>query len=337
MQAPSFWWRKPGAEAALLAPLAWIYGAIAARRMHMPGTRAEIPVICIGNPTAGGAGKTPTALALAALLLRQGHRPAVLTRGYGGRLAGPIRVDVTQHDASDVGDEALLLARRFPTIVARDRVQGAREAFGEGATVIVMDDGFQNPSLTKDVSILVVDSMRGIGNGRTIPGGPLRAPLAPQLAAAHALLVIGEADERSERLVAQATTAGLRIVRGALQPDAGAIAKLAGQSVLAFAGIGDPDKFFRTLERSGIEAPVRRAFPDHHRYTEQEAAQLLKEAERDKLLLLTTEKDAARFTTHGRVGELARQTKTLPVSLAFSDEKGFLAFVMERIPARSDA
>jgi tetraacyldisaccharide 4'-kinase len=337
MQAPSFWWRKPGAEAALLAPLAWIYGAIAARRMQMPGTRADIPVICIGNPTAGGAGKTPTALALAALLTQQGHRPALLTRGYGGRLAGPVRVDVTEHDASDVGDEALLLARRFPTIVAHDRVQGAREAFGEGATVIVMDDGFQNPSLVKDVSILVVDSMRGIGNGRTLPAGPLRAPLAPQLAAAQALLIVGEPDERSERLVVQATAAGLPIFRGTLQPDAGAIAEVAGRRVLAFAGIGDPDKFFRTLERSGIEAPVRRGFPDHHRYTEQEAAQLLEEAARDKLLLLTTEKDAARFTTHGRIGELARQAKTLPVTLELSDEKGLLAFVTERISPRAGA
>jgi tetraacyldisaccharide 4'-kinase len=333
MRAPSFWWRKAGLEAALLAPLGWAYGAVAARRMTSPGERVDAPIVCIGNPTVGGAGKTPTALALAALLAGKCYRPAILTRGYGGALAGPVRVDTTQHDAGDVGDEALLLARAFPTIVAQDRVSGARAALEEGANVIIMDDGFQNPALVKDLSILVVDAARGIGNGRAFPAGPLRAPLKPQLAAAQALLVIGDANEPVDRLAAQASGAGLRVFHGRLRPDPAAVTDLAEQHVLAFAGIGDPEKFFRTLDHSGIAAPVRRGFPDHHRYTDAEATHLLEEAAREGLVLLTTEKDAMRLTTHGPVGELGRRAKTLPVTLDLSDADGLLAFVVERIEA----
>jgi tetraacyldisaccharide 4'-kinase len=337
MQAPSFWWRKAGIEAALLSPLSWAYGTIARRRMTLPGARAQIPVICIGNPTVGGAGKTPTALAIAELLTRHGHRPAILTRGYGGRLAGPVRVDVTVHDAGDVGDEALLLARRFPTVVSHDRAAGAREAYGEGATVIVMDDGFQNPTLLKDLSFLVVDSTRGVGNGKVVPAGPLRAPLSPQLAAAQALLVIGDKTAQSDAVATQAGEAGLSVFHAALRPDETAVAQLAGKRVLAFAGIGDPEKFFRTLAAAGIEAPVRRSFPDHHRYTTDEAQRLLDDAARESLTLLTTEKDAARLTTHGPVGELARHVLTLPVTLAFAAPDDVARYVMKRIATRSAA
>ena len=180
MQAPAFWWKKPGAAAALLSPVAAIYGAVAARRLAQPGAHAGIPVICIGNLTVGGAGKTPTAIAVARLLIAAGEKPIFLIRGYGGTLAGPVTV-AAGHDAAQVGDEAVLLARVAPTIVAHDRVAGARLAKENGASVIVMDDGFQNPSLAKKLSILVIDGTRGIGNARIIPAGPLRAPLEPQL------------------------------------------------------------------------------------------------------------------------------------------------------------
>src|SRR5437667_724824 len=191
MREPAFWWRAPGWQVGLLAPAAAVYGAVAGRRLARQGRRAGAPVVCIGNPTLGGAGKTPTALAMARLLAEAGERPVLLSRGYGGALAGPLLVDPARHRAVDVGDEPLLLAQVAPTIVARDRVKGAAAALAAGAGVIVMDDGFQNPSLAKDFSVLMVDSRRGIGNGRCFPAGPLRAPLAAQLGRAHAVVVVG--------------------------------------------------------------------------------------------------------------------------------------------------
>ena len=184
MREPSFWWGEASLASALLAPLAAIYGAVAQARLGARGRRAGAPVVCIGNLTVGGAGKTPTALAVARMLAAAGERPVFLSRGYGGTLAGPVRVDPARHGAHDVGDEPLLLARTAPTIVARDRVKGA--AIAAGASVIVMDDGFHNPSLAKDFSVLVVDARRGIGYGRVIPAGPLRAPPSPAMKAASA-------------------------------------------------------------------------------------------------------------------------------------------------------
>ncbi|MGC1356497.1 MAG: tetraacyldisaccharide 4'-kinase, partial [Xanthobacteraceae bacterium] len=188
MREPAFWWQgKNGGR--LLAPVAGIYGAFAAMRLRSPGQKVGIPIICVGNLTVGGAGKTPAALTVGRLLLAENKRPFFLTRGYGGRLVGPVRVDRAIHGAADVGDEPLLLAELAPTIVARDRLAGARAAQRDGADAIVMDDGFQNPSLAKDLAILVVDGRRAIGNGRVFPAGPLRAPLEAQLARAHAVLV----------------------------------------------------------------------------------------------------------------------------------------------------
>ena len=190
MREPAFWWQgKNGGR--LLAPIAGIYGAFAAMRLRSPGQKVGIPIICVGNLTVGGAGKTPAALTVGRLLLAENKRPFFLTRGYGGRLVGPVRVDRAIHGAADVGDEPLLLAELAPTIVARDRLAGARAAQRDGADAIVMDDGFQNPSLAKDLAILVVDGRRAIGNGRVFPAGPLRAPLEAQLARAHAVLVVG--------------------------------------------------------------------------------------------------------------------------------------------------
>jgi len=290
MRAPRFWWVRPGLAATLLAPLSAIYGSVAARRLARPGTRIGIPVICVGNPTVGGAGKTPTAIAIGRQLIADGERPMFLTRGYGGRLAGPAMVQAS-HGAADVGDEPLLLARIAPTVVARDRVAGARLAEQQGASIVVMDDGFQNPSLRKDLSILVVDA-RGIGNGRVIPAGPLRAPLARQLDRAGAMLLVrgGAADIESA-----ARARGLPVFHGTLEPRPDAVASLRTGKVLAFAGIGDPEKFFATLGAAGIEAPIQRGFGDHHRYTAGEAAALIATAERNDLVLLTTEKDLARL------------------------------------------
>ena len=319
MRAPGFWWRKSGAAAALLAPLAAIYGSVATRRLAQSGERIDIPVICIGNPTVGGAGKTPTAIAVARLLISAGERPAFLTRGFGGRLAGPVIVEPS-HAAAEVGDEPLLLARVAPTVVSRDRVAGARHAIAVGATAIVMDDGFQNPSLAKDLSILVIDATRGIGNGHVIPAGPLRAPLAPQLARAHAILIVGEASG------AMAAT-NLPTFHARLVPDRAALA-LENRRVLAFAGIGGPQKFFATLAASGVNAKIQRGFADHHRYRADEAAALIAEAERHDLALVTTEKDLVRLQGDPALAVLAARAQALPVELIVSEQDDFRRLVL---------
>src|SRR5712675_2587110 len=241
MRDPSFWWRAPGPMAGLLAPLGALYGVIAAQRLMQAGRRVRVPVVCIGNLTVGGAGKTPTAIAVARLLQAAGARPIFLTRGYGGRLAGPVAVAPT-HGAADVGDEPLLLARVAPTIVARDRAAGARAAEAAGAELIVMDDGFQNPALAKDLSLIVVDGRRGLGNGKVFPAGPLRAPLRPQIARAQALLVVGEPGPAAQPAIDGARARGLPVFTGRLVPDPAVVAALAARPALAFAGIADPEK-----------------------------------------------------------------------------------------------
>jgi tetraacyldisaccharide 4'-kinase len=332
MREPPFWWRQSGIAAAMLTPIAALYGAVAARRMARAGAKAGVPVVCVGNPTVGGAGKTPTALAVAQLLKAGGETPVFLSRGYGGRLAGPVRVDPSQHAASDVGDEPLLLARSAPTIVAHDRVAGAQAAVAAGASVIVMDDGFQNPSLAKDFSVLVVDSKRGIGNRRVIPAGPLRAPLDAQLDRADALVVVGAGD--AVPVLDDARKRALPVFRARLVPDASFIASLAGKRVLAFAGIGDPEKFLSTLREAGVAVAATRSFDDHHRYTRAEAQALCGEAERTGLSLVTTEKDTARMQRDGDAAELAARSRALPVTLTFDDEAGFRSLLRERIRQR---
>jgi tetraacyldisaccharide 4'-kinase len=228
----------------------------------------------------------------------------------------------------EVGDEALLLAAAAPTIVAQDRVAGAKAAQDAGANVIVMDDGLQNSSLVKDFSIAVVDGRRGIGNGRVFPAGPLRAPLAAQFARVNALLVIGgsagaaglDRDIRARRLP---------VFHGRLEPDHAAIAAIGGRKVLAFAGIGDPDKFFATVAATGIDAPIRKAFPDHHRYDGAEAAALIMEAEHEGLRLLTTAKDHARMMGDPALGALAARAHVLPVTLRVQEEAAWRELVLE--------
>ena len=328
MRAPSFWWREGSIAAMLLAPLAALYGAVAARRLAQTGYEIGIPVLCVGNLTLGGAGKTPTAMAITRMLIAAGEKPFILTRGYGGRLAGPVEVDVARHTAHDVGDEPLLLARLAPTIVARDRVAGARAARTAGASVIVMDDGFQNPSLVKHLAVLIVDARQGIGNGRVFPAGPLRAPLEAQLDRAHGIVVVGE-DAGAAGLTARARARGIPMFHGRLVPDQAVTAGIADGKVLAFAGIGDPEKFFATLVASGIEASIKLRFPDHHRYTAAEAEALLKEAERQGLALVTTEKDLVRLAGDPALAALAAQAQALPVTLAFDDNARFREFVLQ--------
>jgi tetraacyldisaccharide 4'-kinase len=328
MREPAFWWREAGAMAALLSPLSAIYGAIAAGRMARRGARGALPVICVGNFTLGGSGKTPAAIALAHMFARAGQTPALLSRGYGGETAGPLRIDPQRHKASEVGDEALLLARAALTIVARNRVAGARAAAAAGASVIVMDDGLQNPSLAKDFTIAVVDGRRGTGNGKVFPAGPLRAPLPAQWARTDALLVIGEPSAAG--LIAEASARGLPVFYGRLQPNGATIASLQGHKMLAFAGIGDPDKFFATVDAAGIAAPIRKPFPDHHRYSDEDAAALVMQAEHEGLDLLTTEKDLARMTGEPGLAALKSRARALPVTLKIADEATLGKLVLAR-------
>ena len=331
MKAPGFWWEKPGLAAALLSPIESVYAMIAAHRFEQLGERAGIPVICVGNLTVGGAGKTPTAIAIAKMLIAAGQRPMFLTRGYGGQLAGPVMVE-SSHTAVQVGDEPILLARVAPTVLARQRVAGARLAKDRSASVIVMDDGFQNPSLVKDLSILVVDA-RGIGNGRVFPAGPLRARRDPQLDRASALLVIGERSQAAMLVADAAHARGRPVFHATLEPDAGALAALRGARVLAFAGIGDPEKFFATLGAAGIDAPIRRSFGDHHRYTAAEAGTLLRDAEQNRLQLLTTEKDLARLQGDAALAQLAERARALPVTLRVDETTEFERLVRSVRPA----
>jgi tetraacyldisaccharide 4'-kinase len=313
----------------LLSPLAAAYGAVAARRMARPGRAAGIPVVCLGNLTLGGAGKTPSAMAVARMLDAAGRRPFLLSRGYGGRMRGPLRVDAAVHRAADVGDEPLLLARVAPTIVARDRAAGAQAARDAGARSIVMDDGFQNPAVAKDLSIVVVDAVRGIGNGLVFPAGPLRAPLDDQLAHAHALLVIGTGSG-GIRVVAAARGRGLPVFHGRLEPDGAALAPLRGRKVLAFAGIGDPDKFFATLAAAGIQVAARQVFPDHHRFRIDEAREIIARAERELLVPVTTEKDLVRLSGADELAPLAGVVRVLPVALVVDEQAAFRDLLLAR-------
>jgi tetraacyldisaccharide 4'-kinase len=320
MRDPAFWWRKAGVRSALLAPLAAGYGAVAAGRMGKAGARAGVPVLCVGNFTLGGAGKTPTAVAIAKMLTDAGERVFCLSRGYGGSHAGPKLVDAHAHTADQVGDEALLLARAAPTVIARDRVMGAALARAKGASVVVMDDGLQNGSIAKDFTLAVLDGRRGIGNGCVFPAGPLRAPLAAQLARTDALLVVGEESGAGE-VVAAAKSRGLPVLHARLVPAPAAVTALKPRKVLAFAGIGDPEKFFATVAASGIAIAAQKSFADHHRYTAEEAAELVMAAEHESLTLLTTEKDHARMRGDPALSALAARTQVLPVTMAVEESE----------------
>lgn len=332
MREPSFWWRGGSRAAGLLAPLGLAYGAIARLRMAQTGVRVSLPVLCVGNFTLGGAGKTPTVMWLTKMLQAARELPCCLSRGYGGSEAGPRAVHMHRDDAGQVGDEALLLARRAPTIVARDRVAGAQYAATSGASVIIMDDGLQNASLVKDFTIAVVDGRRGIGNGRVFPAGPLRAPLATQIARIDALLIIGDRQNTGPSVGRVVAAAGHRpVFHGRLVPDPAAVTALKGRNVFAFAGIGDPEKFFDTLAQAGIAVTQRKAFADHHRFTAEEAAELVMQAEHGGLTLLTTEKDHARMAGDPVLAALAAKSRVLPVTLVVDEAEELRALVLGKL------
>jgi len=330
MREPAFWHTPNSWKSRLLRPLGALYGAVAAQRLQRKGLDAGIPVFCVGNFHVGGAGKTPTVLALAKILRELGETPVVLSRGYGGALRGPVMVDPSRHGAGQVGDEPVMMAAHLPVAVARDRVDGVALARSQRATVILMDDGFQNPAIAKDVSLIVIDSERGIGNGRVFPAGPLRAPLPPQLARTDALIVVGEGSAGraiADRVAAQ----GGQVFAAHLKPNAQSLARLAGKRALAFAGIGDLERFFRTLRSNGVELVETRAFADHHAFSADEIAALIADATRGALTLVTTEKDMARLKSGASLPAWARDIVPLPVTLDFDDAARLRKFLSERL------
>jgi len=294
VRAPAFWLApRPNALARLLQPLGALYGAIVARRMRRVGVRPGAPVVVVGNFVAGGAGKTPVALALARLLAARGERPAFVSRGYGGGVARAGVVRVAGQSAGDVGDEPLLLAQVAPTFAGSDRAAAARAAVEAGASALVLDDGLQSRRVEPDLALAIVDGASGVGNGLCLPAGPLRAPLAAQLPCVQAVVIVGPG-RAGEVVAARAAEAGVRVLRARIEPDDNARA-LAGRDVVAFAGIGLPDKFFRTLEEIGARVVARRAFPDHHPYRAAELDALTALARERGAQLVTTRKDAVRL------------------------------------------
>jgi tetraacyldisaccharide 4'-kinase len=330
VREPAFWYRPPSVISRLLMPLGAVYGLVAGWRMQSGGFDAGIPIICVGSYHAGGAGKTPMVLALTKLLRDLGETPVVLSRGYGGKWQGPVKVDPERHVAANVGDEPLMLALTVPVVIARDRVGGVALARSQGPSVILMDDGFQNPAISKDTSIIVIDGDRGLGNGCVFPAGPLRAPLPPQLARTDALIVIG--DGTAARAVATAIAAQVRPVLSAhLKPDAASLAQLDGKCVLAFAGIGDPARFFRTLRSAGVDVARERVFTDHHPFSREEIEALIAEAKRDRLTLVTTEKDLARLRGAEGIAASARDIAAFAVTLEFDDAARLRSFVTDQL------
>lgn len=317
-EAPEFWWHRRHFAGWALAPVGFVYGAIAGARMARPGADAGLPVVCIGNFVMGGAGKTPVAIAVAEACRRVGRKPAFLTRGYGGSEQGPLLVQEKNQTPEQVGDEPLLLARVAPTVVAADRVAGARLIAELGHDIVVMDDGFQNPSIRKDLALVVVDGGAGVGNGWPFPAGPLRAPLAAQLRAADAVIRLGDG-EPGQTVVRRAARAGVPVLTADYEP----VRKRGFKSgeFLAFAGIGRPQKFYETLEKAGVTVELTMDFPDHHPYTDEDCRTLLDLAQSQGLVPITTEKDWVRIAGLDGAGrELSEIAQQFPVIVRFDEE-----------------
>ncbi len=325
MRAPDFWSGKntlSRVAAATLSPFGWVYGAVTTmKRTRATPYRPRARVICIGNLTAGGSGKTPVALAVLDILRERSISAAALTRGYGGRIRGPVVADLGLHTAIDLGDEAMLLAARSRTIISADRAAGAKLADAQGIDAVVMDDGYQNFTLAKDVQIVVVDAKAGFGNGYMLPAGPLREPVEDGLARADAVVLVGKGSPALPGLSGPVFRASLVTAGGE---------DLAGRRVLAFAGIGRPEKFFETLQALGACVVAAVSLPDHHVFRADELARLKSKAKAEDAMLITTEKDFVRLATAD-----CADIRALPVRAAFEEPQAFTQFLMTRLGNRT--
>lgn len=314
MRAPGFWTRPAGWRAVALAPLAALYARATKRRLARPAAlKAPVPIICVGNLTAGGTGKTPTVIALAQRLSARGRAVHIVSRGHGGHERGPLRVDERRHRASQVGDEPLLLAAFAPTWIARDRAAGVAAATAAGAGVVLLDDGFQNPSVFKDLSIVVADAATGFGNGRVIPAGPLREPVETGLARADLVLTIGAPEDQARFSFDWGAALPVRRVQGQLVPLQTGM-DWTGLRVVAFAGIGRPQKLFDTLRDLGADLAAAHPLNDHQPLGRALIARLEREAQQLSAQLVTTEKDAVRLPPETR-----HRVLTVPVRLELDD------------------
>lgn len=312
MRAPGFWYREPGLAARMLGPVGSLYAGAGRLRMDRARpARAGVPVICVGNVVAGGAGKTPVAIAVARHLIAAGHRPHFLSRGYGGRKSGPLRVDPVTHDARAVGDEPLLLAVEAPCWVSRNRPAGAKAAVADGAGMLVMDDGFQNPTLHKDVSLMVVDGTSGFGNGRMIPAGPLRERPVDAISRADAAILMGD---DASGVGAFLQRYDLPVICARIVPE-GETGWLRGRPVVAFAGIARPEKFFDTLRDLGATLVARFAFGDHQAIKPDELMRMVDLAAEADAVLMTTTKDHVRLPADSRP-----MVRSLPVTVEWEDD-----------------
>jgi tetraacyldisaccharide 4'-kinase len=314
--APAFWWSKPGLQAWVLAPLSWAYGKVAGNRMRGGiSARAPLPVICVGNFTVGGSGKTPLALAVAKAAKAEGFKPGFITRGHGGTVK-QTRLAVDTDTAATIGDEAMLLARASSVAVGADRLAGANLLAEAGCTIAIMDDGFQSRSIAIDHAMIAVDARRGIGNSFVMPSGPLRAALNVQMPFADQIIIVGEG-EAGDAVVRTAARAAKPVARATLKP--GNIGRVKGKSVMAFAGIADPEKFYATLRSMGAIVSKTRSFPDHHAFTDNELRSLIDDS--GDLLLVTTEKDEVRISDETSIGtQLKKRLLTVPVQIVMQDD-----------------
>jgi tetraacyldisaccharide 4'-kinase len=327
-ESPPFWWKNAGWQAWALWPFSLAYGAVAARIMkERQRFQADCPVICVGNFTVGGAGKTPTAITLARAAIAKGLKPGILSRGYGGSLDRTTVVDPDHHRAMDVGDEPLLLARVALTVISRNRIDGAKKLVAEGVDLIIMDDGFQSARLHLDFALVVLDTVRGLGNGYSVPSGPVRAPIRRQLPHVTALLKVGKGNA-ADRLVRLLARAGKPIYEASIVPRD--VADLKGQRVLAFAGIADPEKFYRTVAETGAEIVETASFGDHQHLSEDQISDLIDLASAKDLQIVTTAKDHVRLRGgHGRADELLQRARVIEVEMQF-DGPSFPSMIIDR-------